>query len=185
MFAEVFVGGLRVGVCGGVEELAYGVDVFEGGVVGEDDGWRLDGGHAVVGEDDEIDGEVEGVEAGVELTDEVVHVVDGVAGFGGVGCVFVGEVIDVVVVEGNEVGALVGRELEPVDDLVDALVVVEGVIELEVVGGALALDFGLGAGPEDAGGAHTLLLGEDPERGAGVPGSVAVPLGLSVDVDVL
>ena len=70
--------------------------------------------------------------------------------------------VRLVVVEGDEVGALFGWEFEPCDDLVDALFVGEMVVELEVVAGADALNCGFGSGPEEAGGAHALLLGEHP-----------------------
>jgi hypothetical protein len=66
--------------------------------------------HAVVGDDDEVDGQVEGVELGLELAHEVVDVVDGGADFGAVGAVFVAAVVGLVVVEGDEVGALLGWE---------------------------------------------------------------------------
>ena len=87
---------------------------------------------------------------------------NGGADFGAVGAELMSVMVGLGVVEGDEVGALFGWELEPFDDLVDALFVGEVGVEMEVVAGADALDRSLGAGPEEAGGAHALLLGEDP-----------------------
>ena len=43
----------------------------------------------MVGDDDEIDGEVEGVEVSLELAHEAVDVLDGFADFGAIGAEFV------------------------------------------------------------------------------------------------
>ena len=122
------------GVAFGVEEGSVGVEVGEVGVLVEVDPGALDLGHAVVGDDDEIDGQVEGVELGLELAHEVVDVEDGGADFGAVGAELVSAMVGLVVVEGDEVGALFGWELEPFDDLVDALFVGELGVEVQVVG---------------------------------------------------
>lgn len=91
-------------------------------------------------------------------------------------------VIGVAVVESDEVRALRWRQLEPRDDLVDALFVVEGVVEVDVLVGPFAGDLGLGAGPEEGGGAHSVLLGQRPERSAAVPASVAICLVVFVGI---
>jgi hypothetical protein len=69
-------------------------------------------------------------------------------------------------------GRCSGGKLEPGDDLVDAFFVGKFIVEGEVVAGPDALNGGLGAGPEEAGAPHALLLGEDPEGGSAIPTAV-------------
>ena len=97
---------------------------------------------------------------------------DGGGGLRRVGAEFVAVVIDVGIIKSDEVGALLGRELEPGDHLIDARRIGKLIVEMKIVGRALAGDLSLRAGPEKTGGAHSLLLGKRPERDAAVPGAV-------------
>ena len=69
-------------------------------------------------------------------------------------------------------GAVGGGQTQPGENLVDACVLVDLVIEVQIVGGLIAGDLGLGTGPEETGSAHALAFGEAPQRRAAVPASI-------------
>lgn len=74
--AKALVGLLRIGFGVRVEERAIGFEVREIGVLVEGDPVAFDLRHAVIGEDDEVDGEVRGVELGLQVAHELIDVMD-------------------------------------------------------------------------------------------------------------
>ena len=69
----------------------------------EGDPGALNFNHAVVTDDDQVDGQVECIQRGVESADQGIYLEDGSLGFGSVRAVFVTGMVNVGVVEGDEV----------------------------------------------------------------------------------
>src|SRR5277367_3864511 len=91
--------------------------------------------------------------------------------------------IDVREVEGDHVRPLRFRQLEPIEYLLDLLLMLGLAVVRLVVSWANALDLSVAAWPEISRGPHSLLLRQRPYRRAAVPGAflarfVKIELGL-------
>src|SRR5579862_268421 len=78
--------------------------------------------------------------------------------------------------------ALLRREMQPRENLLDPLSVGKAGIELQIVTGTNALNLRFGAYPKERSGAHTLLHGQNPQRSSSVPGAVCDRLGIVIAV---
>ena len=107
------------------------------------------------------------------------------SGLRAVGPVLVPGVIDVGIVKRDQVGALRRRQAQPGNHLIDALVIGKVIVEIQVIGGAAAVNLGLRAGPEEARAAHALLLRQHPQRRASVPAAVTLRRRIAVGIKLL
>src|SRR5271154_4162573 len=103
----------------------------------------------------------------------------------GIRTVGVSRVVDVGIVERDEVRTKLRRQLQPRNHLIDALLIVELVVEVQVIRRTFALDLGLGARPEETRRPHALLLGQHPKRRTAIPTAVAVGLRLRIDIGLV
>ena len=81
-------------------------------------------------------------------------------------------------------GPLRRRQLQPGDDLIDALFIGKVIVEMQIIRGPPAINFGLRTGPEEAGAAHALFFRQAPQGGASIPASVAIRLWITVGVSL-
>ena len=72
-------------------------------------------------------------------------------------------------IEGDEVRTLLRIQREPVEDLIDTLLVRCCVVKNAIVGGPDAHDVGVRAWPEEGCGCFVLQLGSDPDRLTTIP----------------
>src|SRR6202034_2834653 len=105
-------------------------------------------------------------------------------GGGAVGPILMSGMVVVGVIEGDQVGPLCRRQLQPGDDLIDALFIGEVIVEMQVIRGAPTIDFSLRAGPEEASAPHALLFRQAPQWGASIPTAVAIRIRIAVGVSL-
>ena len=169
-----------------VEERANRVEAGKVGELIEVDPIALGLDHAVIADDDEIDGKAGGLERGSKLADDRVHFERGCAGFGRVGTELVARMVRLGKIDGDEVRAIGGGQAKQGDGVVDArlLRLRSGlaVVVMRIPRGLKAGDLSFAGDPEKAGRAHSLALGETPQRNAAVPGPVAGGLRIGVGI---
>src|SRR6187402_597705 len=164
MCAEAFVGGLFLRLGLGIYQDAFVMHSFQQRCHAGKFGKRQYGpdhvDHAMVGGDDQIDGQMQSAKALRELSHESVDVVYGLVELGGIYAEVMPGMISVSEVKGDEVRAFGGRKLQPGDDLVDALLAVILVEVISPEGGPTSGDLSVGARPEHGCGAHAILFRE-------------------------
>ena len=117
---ELVIDAGAIGFGFAVEERSDGVEAREVGELVEVDPIALRLDHAVIADDDEIDGQVGGLERGFKLADDCIHFKFCSAGLRRIGTEFVALVIGLGIVDGDEVRAIGGRQTEQRDSVVDA-----------------------------------------------------------------
>ena len=134
--------------------------------------------HAMVGDDDKIDRQMQRCKFRLKVADHRIDVVNGRPHLFSVRAIGVAGMVDVGIVKGDEVGAKLWRQLQPRYDLVHTFFIIQLVLELQIIRGAFAVNLGLGTGPEETGRSHALLLCQYPERRAAIQTAIGVGLRL-------
>src|ERR1700758_1581585 len=97
-----------------------------------------------------------------KISDHSVHMMDSRSHLLGVRAINVPSVVDIGVIKSNEMRSEFRRQFQPRNDLIDALFIIELIVEAQIIRGTCSLNLSLRARPEEACRPHPLLLRQDP-----------------------
>src|SRR6266478_4831505 len=100
----------------------------------------------------------------------------------GVRTIVVSGVVDIGIVESDEMRSKLRRQLQPRNHLINALLIVELVIKVQVVRRTFTLYLGLRARPEETRRPHSLLLCQHPQRRTAIPTAITIGQRLRIDI---